>query len=124
MKQIKIGAEINKNDLDKLRFSTTHELKFIECVDEMSKTGDKAVRVLNQAVDIAKNMIEQQSCDIDILVKRCYAKDDEIIELQRQVKFEKAERILQERKSEAVLYFGMVAMVIYFAIIGFYVFIS
>lgn len=29
MKQIKIGAAMNKNDVDQLRFSTNHELKFI-----------------------------------------------------------------------------------------------
>lgn len=84
----------------------------------MSKSEDKAVRVLNQAVYIAKNRIEQQNCDIDLLVKRCHANDDEIIELQRQVKFEKAERVSLEKKSQTSTFVMIVVLIMGFTSLG------
>lgn len=88
----------------------------------MSKSED-VKRVLNQAVERA-NWIEQMEQYKDLLLRTVSDKQKVIDMLELKVEFEKSERISQERKSGAVLYFGLLAMVIYFAILGVHVFVS
>lgn len=74
--------------------------------------SDKTVRVLTQAVEITNQQLEQMQRDNDYLISVISKDYAERLELENKIKFEKLERVSQERKSDTSLISMLVVCII------------